>query len=376
MLAAPKYRGILDQPPPSTEDAMPTKKPKPKQADPAAKAAEIISSIKRKSTVTAGAVSNTALTAYQESQKRAATLEEQRHKVVEGYFRKLRAITDTFIGARKAYQAALYKMLEDIYALYREVEQSEHTGSFYANLRGGLRALGIKVQGNTTDEALIVRFVLTAAEPKTVNVYSTVLAEAMEQEVDAAAFAEWINKTTVTGAIANYRKRARNQETYKQRLERARVLVLRMLDIRETQTLGSFNYPAPLVDKWVHRGTRLVVLVGYATRRFDREHMTADVNVLFPLSPNLDTDVWVINKLAKHIVSQVEIYEKKLEELEEAVWADELFDHLNAVDAEHAEKRTEWWMDRQQAARYEDQKEFLRDREKWKRQREKANGKK
>jgi len=39
------------------------------------------------------------------------------------------------------------------------VEDGEHATYFYANLRGGLREHGVKIQSNTTDEGLLIRFV-------------------------------------------------------------------------------------------------------------------------------------------------------------------------------------------------------------------------
>jgi hypothetical protein len=325
---------------------------KPTIEDHKKRAEEILASIKRKSALIGPPKEPSAsqLAAYKEARERQEALEAKRHQEIEGYFLKLREITITFSNARQAYTAALYKMLEDIYALYKRVEESEYTTSFYANLRGGLREHGIKIQSNTTDEALLIRFVLRTSKPKQVYDYSTVLSEALEQEVETEAFSSWIEKTTMRGAIENHRKRVSNHATYKDRLERARLLVLRMLDIRETQPIGTFSYPTFLADKWVNYGTKLVVLIGYATRRFDRESLTANVNVLFALDPNVDNDVWVVNELAKTIVGQVDTYEQRMNEIEESVWATELYDQLVASYANYADKRAEWWQGRQQAA--------------------------
>jgi len=351
---------------------MSEKKVKAESRDPAKVAAELIATIKRKSVVISASnapVPAKSLTAFSEAMKRNEDLAKRKHAELEGYFLKLRDITIEFSGARKIYQDALYKMLGELYTLYRKVESSEHQGSFYANLRGGLREHGVQIQSNTTDEALLIRFVLRAVKPKQVFDYSTVLAEALEAEIEADAFSTWIESTTITGAIASYRKRTSNHATYKDRLTRARLLILRMLDIRETRPIGSFSYPTPIAEKWVHAGTRMVVLLGYATRKFDRGSGTADINILFHLSPNMSTDVWVINEMAKQIVSQLEIYEEKMNTMEQDAWADQLYEQLVANEAEHAEERAEWWMDRQLASRYEDQHEFMRERARTKRKR-------
>lgn len=291
---------------------------------------------------------------------RTAELYEKEHKALETYFVELREITITFTNARTVYTKALYKMLESLYSLYKRVNDSEYNSAFYANLRGGLRAHGVKIQSNTSDEALLIRFVLRASKPKQVYDYSTVLAEALEQEVESSAFSKWIEETTIAGAISNYRQRISTQATYRDRLKRARLLVLRMLDIRETRPVGSFSYPTLLAERWVNRGTHLVVMIGYANRRYDRDSQTADVNILFALDPNIENDVWVINEMAKRIVTKVEMLEEKMNVLEKEVWADELYNQVVESYAVYAEERTEWWMERQQAARYEDQKEFLR----------------
>ena len=76
------------------------------------------------------------------------------------------------------------------------------------------------------------------------------------------------------------------------------------------------------------------------------------------LPPNVDLEIYIINHLAKSIVSAVERWEAKINELEERVWADELWEKVVSAGNEESVKSNTWWANKQQASRFEDEGEF------------------
>ena len=103
----------------------------------------------------------------------------------------------------------------------------------------------------------------------------------------------------------------------------------------------------------------LWVAIGTARRRHDRESFYADINLNLMLPPSPDLEIYIVNYLAKPIVHEVEIWEQKINDFEEKIWADELWEKVVSAGYEESEKRRNWWANKQQASRFEDQGEFM-----------------
>ena len=99
--------------------------------------------------------------------------------------------------------------------------------------------------------------------------------------------------------------------------------------------------------------------VGNATRRMDRESFYADLNLTMFLPPNIDIEFFIINALAKQIADNVDEYEEKIATLEESVWGDELWEKLTSAGFEESDRVSEWWSNKQQASRFENQQDFI-----------------
>jgi hypothetical protein len=52
-------------------------------------------------------------------------------------------------------------------------------------------------------------------------------------------------------------------------------------------------------------------------------------------------------------------YESMINEMEENVWASELWEMMVSAGNEESKKAKLWWANKQQASRFEDQSEFL-----------------
>jgi len=281
-----------------------------------------------------------------EMEKKA--IEEQRF--VERQTDELKRIRSDVNASMVKYRESVYKNLSDIYSTYIEIEKSEHSDIFYSNLRGHLLGNDVKIQSNSTDVSLVIRYVFGSIKPKMVNDYGNVLLEAGLQEIKPEEFFEWVKNTTITNASAQYQQRTKIGENREELIKRARILILRMIDVFEAQPKASIEMPAWNAQKQVHAGSDLVFLIGRGVRRFDRGSDIADIRICFFIPPGIDFEFMVINRLAKHIYRGVHRWEEGLEKKQEEVWAGDLYNYLSEMEAEAAEKSRVQWQERMAAA--------------------------
>jgi hypothetical protein len=75
----------------------------------------------------------------------------------------------------------------------------------------------------------------------------------------------------------------------------------------------------------------------------DRESFYADIHVTTILPPNIDIDVIVVDRMAKHIVNVVGEYEDKINKISEQAWGDDLEAYLSTEEAEASRQTVEKW---------------------------------
>jgi len=258
------------------------------------------------------------------------------------------------------YRDLLYGFLQDAYAVYKEVDAHELSDRFYSSVRGLLLNQGIKTQSNTPNASLVVRLVFGAdARTKSVSEYGKVMQAAVTQQIKPESFAQWLKQQTLTKVLADQRAVEAETETPKDRLDRARRLILRLLDIRETKPIIKHSTTAHAAEGMLGRHYGLCVAIGHASRRTDRSSFYADVNLSMVLPVSLDFEIYIVDKLARYIIRDVEEHEAKINSLEESVWADNLYERLVAAGDEEIDANNEYWSNRQQAQLYEDQQEFM-----------------
>ncbi len=334
-------------------------------------AKQLVQTIKRKSIVSKPKSSTKAI-----SPKPIQLNEEHEQRMAE--WKAKEADKDSFIAVWAAklanthkkvrdlnqqYQKILYKHLQDAYEVYDNVLRSEYCDDFFAQLRGFLYERGFKVQSNTTDSALIIRYVFGVdTATKTVHDYSRALDGARYDCVDTNEFAGWLERKTLTKVIEEQRAIKQEIETPAERLDRARRVVLRMLEIRETKPIIKFTRIEHDAERMIGSRFGLCLLLGYAYRTFGRgnDAMNVDINLNFLIPPSIDLEVTIIDKLARYIIHDVEKYEENLYKAEEEQWADEVGERLVASCDEEVERNKEYWANRQQAALAEDQYEFAK----------------
>ena len=280
-------------------------------------------------------------------------------KTIRDWGRRLAKTKQGMTKLNEAYRQFLYKLLQEAYAVYKEARTSELADDFFAELRYELKSKDIKIQSNTTDAALIIRFVCgTDVATKTVHDYSRVLMGAEHNNVKTDSFAEWLQQQTMTKVIQNQRDIENQTETRADRMNRARRVVMRLIEARETKPLLTGKTTVWKAEKMLS-SDGLWIGIGNATRRMDRESFYADINLAMFLPPNIDIEFYIINALARQIVDGVEKYEEQIATLEESVWSDALWEQLVSAGFEESEKTAEYWSNRQQAARYENQQDFI-----------------
>lgn len=336
-------------------------------------AEQILKSIKRKTTVAKKKIKSTAVVEAKPIQLNAeheARVAEWRAQELEKesfitvWAKRLGTTAKKVQDLNHQYHKILYKQLQDAYEVYDNVLRSEHRDDFFANLRGALYQQGFKIQSNTTDSALIIRFVFGAnTQTKTIHDYSRALEGAQYDSVDTNKFADWLERKTLTKVIEEQRAIKREIETPAERLDRARRVVLRMLEIRETKPIVKFTTIEHTAERQLlGRELGLCLMLGYAYRKFGRgnDALDVEINLNFLIPPSLDLEITIVDKLARYIIRDVEKYEADITDAEEQQWAEDVWERLVAGCDAEVEKSKEYWSNRQQAQLAEDQYEFAK----------------
>ena len=264
---------------------------------------------------------------------------------------RLKAINAEVTKARTAYRESVYLNLTTLYCCYTDIEESEFKDNFYANLRGYLHSENIRLQANSTEVGLAIRYVFGDVKPKTIVDYGIVLTTARELGIGIADFYAWIKLKTISGIV---KERNQNvQESLKDRMSRARLVILRMLDYREQLNLTMYQKPALLAEKDVHSqyGSHIVILIARALRGFDRQSHIANYNLVFAIPPSIELEQLIIDRLAKDIVGEIDYWEKELDARDESEWANELYEHVEEAESKRAAKDRDKWLAANEAIR-------------------------
>lgn len=297
-------------------------------------------------------------TQYQDRYAEWEMAEQAKEEAIRGWARRLADTKYKILQVNEQYKKLMLSFLQEAYAVYIEIENSKYADDFYSNLRWELKKNEIKTQSNTPNAGLVIRFVCGAdIATKTISDYSKVLEGASRNQVSPADFGEWVKSKTMTKVIEDERAASKNSETYAERLKRARLVVLRALEAREAKPLISQKTTAWAAEKMLSR-EGLWLAIGNARRRHDRESFYADINILAMLTPNIDLEIYIVNQLAKPFVSDIEKYENMIVEMEEKVWANDLWEIMVSTGEEESKKSELWWANKQQASSFEDEGEF------------------
>ena len=243
----------------------------------------------------------------------------------------------------KQYRDHVYNLLQETYAVYCDIQNSDYKEDFYNDLRSALANKGISVRSDTTDAALVIRTVFQQFKPKQVYDYGCALMMGEHENVAKDKLAAYVKQKTITKLIENYKKTQADNDDGRARKLRACTVILRLIENKESQTLVTFSerMPAHYVESMFQSDSYSLLMLGTGTRRTDRESFYADVHVNMLLPPNFEVFKFIVNKLASHIVRDVEEWEHKMDKLDAAVWSEELREHLFSAELEAERKQAE-----------------------------------
>ena len=311
-----------------------------------------------------------------EFNERIRLREEFNHRLLK----QAEAIRLRYEKESKRQKTKLYESLRDCYGIFEAVENSSDPDSFYLHIKSYLMCTEHKLQSNTPDEGLLVRFTFGKLSKKQISEYGTILRYAREIKVSKNNFVAWLTKSTMTGVLKS--ARATGSDDRKERLGRARILLMQLFDLREEWPLAYFDYPEYLAAKQVHLPDDLIFVIARGVRNFDRGvpgtlegmqgHSTAKIAALHFIPPNIDIVIDMVDRLARFVEPHLEQYEDKLQQVQEEKWGDDLTHLLMERELGEAYKSADRWANRMQAAMAEDPIEFERKRRAIQKMRNKA----
>jgi len=281
--------------------------------------------------------------------------------VMKDWGSRLKTTKVTMDKLNKKYEEYLVGLLRDAYSVYEEVVKSDLADDFFSALWNELYKEGIKVQSNTPNASLVVRYICGASiSTKTVSNYAKVLEGADYNNIKPEQFIAWVQHKTMTKVIENQRNIENNKETRAEKMARARAVVMRLIEARETKPEHSWKTTAWQAEKQISE-QGLWVGIGNAHRILDGgTNFNASMNLVMMLPLNAEMERHILNIYARTIVDGIDYYEKKMNEMEEALWADELWEKLVSAGYEESVKQDDYWSNRQQATLFESQQEFAK----------------
>ncbi len=299
---------------------------------------------------------------------------EQREKEHHHLFKQAENIRNRLEKLSSREKVKTTEGLRDCYSIYEFLEGSKDGEIFYNTLRSYYKATLEKIQSNTPDESLLVRFIFSKKSTKQVSEYATVLRYALETGISKHNFVKWYNETTQTRILCLARKSSTADS--KDKLSRAKVALLRYFDIQEQWPLGHFDYPEYLAAKQVHLPDDLMFVICRGVRKFNRDTYfdpenpnatsvpMAEISALHFIPTNIDLINDVINRLARSLIPNINDIEEQVNIKTEQIWANDMNNLLMERELGSSYKSADRWADRIQASITEDQLEFESKRKK------------
>jgi hypothetical protein len=172
---------------------------------------------------------------------------------------------DKIFGERKDFEEvilarsneALYKILADVYALYKDAAANEKCmKESISSMRSELKGRGIVTQSNTPRMTVFVRYIFNSDRKRSYNYTQTLLA-ADAQEVDPKNLADFI--TNNSGVEEIKRKRKVNVDVVKQKAAVKKSIPTVKSELESMPTVATVKLPDSSVD--LSDGTQYVFII-------------------------------------------------------------------------------------------------------------------
>jgi hypothetical protein len=249
--------------------------------------------------------------------------------VMGGWIKKLSVTKQRMELLNNRYKEILIELLKEAYVVYSEAVNTDLGEDFFVALRYRLYEQQIKIQKNTPNASLVIRYICgSEVSTKTVSEYAKVLENADYNKIQTEQFGVWLKHKTMTRVIQDQRAVDKNVDTKSEKMARARLVIMRLIEARETKPLHSWKTKEWLAEQQISENG-LWIGIGNATRALDgSRQLNANMNLVMMLPLNLEMEKRVLNVYAETIVNNVEYWEKQIRKLEEKVWANELWEKL------------------------------------------------
>ena len=277
---------------------------------------------------------------------------------IDEWIKRIIEVRKKYNIAKEEFRKKRYEAIGEAYKIFIEAENAENGDFLYSKIRELFKEHYVKVQSNTPDASLIIRFIFGDIGTAQIFKYGSVLQVAKHSNIKFEDFTDWISRITITGAVQLSQLELQQAETYKEKLARARIVIMKYLEIREVKPFATTTMLARHLQNYLSQNNSMCVMLGTGVRKFDRESDYADLHINAILPPNLELDELIVNRFAKYIVSKVDHFENEIREKEVEIWADELQHRLQEAGEEEALKAYQLRADKQQAARFEDELDF------------------
>lgn len=277
---------------------------------------------------------------------------------IDEWIKRIIEVRKKYNIAKEEFRQKRYEAIGEAYKIFIEAENAENGDFLYSKIRELFKEHNVKVQSNTPDASLIIRFIFGDIGTAQIFKYGSVLQVAKHSNIKFEDFTDWISRITITGAVQLSQLELQQAETYKEKLARARIVIMKYLEIREVKPFATTTMLARHLQNYLNQNNSMCVMLGTGVRKFDRESDYADLHINTILPPSLELDELIVNRFAKYIVSKVDHFEKEIREKEEKIWAEELQHRLYEAGEEEALKAHQLRADKQQAVRFEDELDF------------------
>ncbi|MDP3121305.1 hypothetical protein [Polynucleobacter sp.] len=215
----------------------------------------------------------------------------------------------------------LYQLLSKIMELAEQFQASPDKEDLFFNLRYKLKESNIKVQENTSDVALLVKYI-TRADRKTAHVYSRAIETAMACHYKAAELPDLISSK---GGLEKLKLGVEENPAaaLKQQLEDERLLLTR--EFLQSRSYVPFaRFPAPKEFDGIYSDNcEFEYLVC--------TQVNGSYNVVCKLPAETELENFVLKKLATNLCKDIDQVRPKIKALRAR--ADELRDKLRAGEA-------------------------------------------
>jgi len=227
----------------------------------------------------------------------------------------------------------IYRVLGEIYNEYYQFKDTELEEAYFEEVESFLSTKRITVQSDTSHALMIVKAVFEnkpSVNKSQTSKYAKVIQIAKVREVDPNEFVSWVKIEGIEKISRNKEKLPKSQEE-RSRLERARILILQWLEIRDAMPVSVSDISLKdLPSSEVHAGCYEVALCKVRPHPSDPTKAQMHTYWLLPRTEKNERDH--IQDLAWSILPRLEEFEAIVAKGNTVVFGDEVQRELDYAE--------------------------------------------